>query len=71
MVSNPKIQKSILLELRTLHECDCENIIRSYGAFVKDGNVNIALEFMDAGSLAGILEKSRRIPEDVLGLIAI
>jgi serine/threonine protein kinase len=58
------------LELKTLHECDCENVLRSYGSFLKDGNVNIALEFMDAGSLAGILKKAGKIPENILGIIA-
>ena len=70
MQSNQAIQKSIILELRTLHECDHENVLRSYGAFLKDGSVNIALEYMDAGSLALVLKKVGKIPENILGMIA-
>lgn len=54
MQTNVQVQKSIILELRTLHDCDHDNVLRSYGAFVQDGTVKIALEFMDAGSLASI-----------------
>jgi mitogen-activated protein kinase kinase len=46
-----------LLELKTLHECDSDFIVRSYGAFLKDGNVHIALEFMDTGTLAGVIKE--------------
>jgi len=54
-----------------LHECDHENVLRSYGAFLKDGSVNIALEYMDAGSLALVLKKVGKIPENILGMIAV
>ena len=69
LLDNIKVQKAILIELKTLHECDCENIVRSYGSFLKDGNVNIALEFMDMGSLTGVLAKAKKIPENILGII--
>lgn len=69
--SNDKVKKQILLELRTLHECDCDNIVRSYGAFLKDGMVNIALEFMDAGSLADVIKEVGKIPEIIIGMITI
>jgi len=55
--SNEKVKRQILLELKTLHECDSDYIVRSYGAFLKDGNVHIALEFMDAGTLAGVIKE--------------
>ena len=55
LLDNHKVQKAIFLELKTLHECDCDCVLRSYGSFLKDGNVNIALEFMDKGSLTGVL----------------
>ena len=45
-----------MIELKTLHDCNCDNVLKSYGAFEKEGKVNIALEFMDAGSLAHILK---------------
>ena len=54
-----------------MHECDCDNIIRSYGAFVKDGFVHIALEFMDAGSLSDVIKEVGKIPEMILGLMTV
>lgn len=50
------VKKQLLLELKTLHDCDSDYIVRSYGAFLKGGFVHIALEYMDAGSLTSILE---------------
>ena len=50
--NNPEVSKSIILELRALHECNHPNIIKSYGAFLRSDNVTIALEYMNAGSLA-------------------
>jgi hypothetical protein len=54
-----------------LHECDCDYIVRSYGAFVKDGYVHIALEFMDAGTLADVIKEVGKIPEMLIGMIAV
>ena len=68
---NPEVAKGIILELRTLLECDHENIVSSYGAFLCSGNVTIALEYMNAGSLAKILAISKQIPEDILGIITV
>ena len=65
------MSKAILLELRTLLECDHENIISSYGAFIRSGNVTIALEYMNAGSLAFVLSKVKQVPENVLGIITV
>lgn len=59
------------MELKTLHECDSDYIVRSYGAFLKDGLVHIALEYMDVGSLANVLKEVGRIPESIIGLITI
>ena len=69
--SNEKVKKQILLELKTLHECDCDNIVRSYGAFLKDGFVHMALEYMDAGSLTNVLQEVKKIPEIILGMITV
>lgn len=57
--------------MTTLHECDSENIVRSYGAFLKDGNVHIALEYMDAGSLADVIKEVGKIPEQIIGLMTV
>ena len=59
-----------MLELKTLYECDNENLLRSYGAFLKDGKeIVIAMEFMDAGSLQNVLRAAGKIPENMLSMI--
>lgn len=45
--------------------------MKSYGAFLKDGLVHIALEFMDAGSLAGIIKEVGKMPEMIIGLLTV
>lgn len=65
-----KLKKQIMIELQTLSACDHENILKSYAAFDVEGKINIALEFMDAGSLAHILARVIKIPEVVLGIIS-
>jgi len=52
-----------------LLNCDCDNILRSYGAFISEGCVNIALEYMNLGSLQDILRNVGRISESVMGII--
>ena len=69
--NNDKLKKQLLIEIRTLHECACDNVLRSYGAYTKEGKVNIALEFMDAGSLAHILKEVGTITEPLIGMITI
>lgn len=62
---------AIISELRMLQECDHPNIIKSYGAFLTENGVTIALEYMNAGSLASILQKVGRIPEQILAMITL
>lgn len=66
-----RLRKQILIELKTLHECVHDNVLKSYGAFEREGKVNIALEFMDAGSLAYILRQVGKIPEPIIGMITV
>jgi serine/threonine protein kinase len=54
-----------------LQGCDHPNIIKSYGAFLTEQGVSIALEYMNAGSLASIVTKIGRIPEQMLGMITV
>ena len=54
-----------------MHECNNEHVLKSYGAFEKEGKVNIALEFMDVGSLAHILKKAGALAEQIIGLITV
>lgn len=67
-----KVRKQILLELRTLYNTVCPNIVPYHGAFYRDGAFYLVLEYMDAGSLADIIRKTRGrgIPERVIGHMA-
>ena len=71
MQSNEVVKKQHILELKTLHDCDCDYIVRSYGSFLKDGYVHIALEYMDGASLTDVLKEVGKIPETIMGLITV
>lgn len=55
--------------MQTLHTCDSDNVVRSYGAFIKEGDVNIVLEFMDLGTLSRFGKLKMQIPEMIVGMI--
>jgi serine/threonine protein kinase len=55
--------------IRTLCEAPCnEGLVEFHGAFYTpdSGQISIALEYMDGGSLADILRTHRTIPEPIL-----
>jgi len=60
----------IIKELHTLYKCDCPHLISFHGAFFKDGAISIALEWMDVGSLADVLQAVGCIPEAELCVMA-
>uniref|UniRef100_W5N958 Dual specificity mitogen-activated protein kinase kinase 5 n=1 Tax=Lepisosteus oculatus TaxID=7918 RepID=W5N958_LEPOC len=62
-----ELQKQIMSELEILYKCDSSYIIGFYGAFFVENRISICTEFMDGGSL----DVYRRIPEHVLGRIAV
>jgi len=62
-------RKSILLELKTLHESSHPAIVSFYGAFYREGAVHIALEYMDASLLDVTRAVRAPIPEHVLAAI--
>ncbi|CAD7672727.1 unnamed protein product [Nyctereutes procyonoides] len=62
-----ELQKQIMSELEILYKCDSSYIIGFYGAFFVENRISICTEFMDGGSL----DVYRKIPEHVLGRIAI
>jgi serine/threonine protein kinase len=51
--------KQILIELRTLHYAEHENIVNFYGAFYKERSMSLVLEYMDRGSLSDCLKRLR------------
>lgn len=60
-----------MTELQILKECNHPNIIKSYGAFPTENGITIALEYMNSGSLAGIIQKLGCINESMLGMITV
>jgi len=63
-------RKHLLEELRTLYRSQHPAIVGFYGAFLLEGKVSIALEYMDCGTLASLVEKVGQLPEDVLARVA-
>ncbi|KAL5572776.1 hypothetical protein UlMin_022373 [Ulmus minor] len=62
-------RQQLLTEIRTLCEAPCyEGLVEFHGAFYipDSGQISIALEYMDGGSLADVLLLRKRIPEPVL-----
>ena len=53
-------------EVKSLYKTDCPAIVRFYGAFFRDGSISVALEYMDGGSLANVMEQVGVVPESVL-----
>uniref|UniRef100_A0A3Q1J224 mitogen-activated protein kinase kinase n=1 Tax=Anabas testudineus TaxID=64144 RepID=A0A3Q1J224_ANATE len=62
-----ELQKQIMSELEILYKCDSPYIITFFGAFFVENRISICTEFMDGGSL----DVYKRIPEHVLGRIAV
>lgn len=62
----------LLNEIKTLCEAQSESnapgLVQFYGAYYQpdSGQISIALEYMDGGSLADIVRITKTIPEDVL-----
>lgn len=59
----------MLNEIRTLCEAPCfPALVEFHGAFYTagSGQITIALEYMDGGSLADVLRVKKAIPEPVL-----
>ncbi|XP_047974557.1 mitogen-activated protein kinase kinase 3 [Salvia hispanica] len=65
-------RQQLLTEIRTLCEAPCyEGLVQFYGAFYTpdSGQISIALEYMDGGSLADILRIRKTVPEPVLSIM--
>ncbi|KAL3374342.1 hypothetical protein AABB24_006025 [Solanum stoloniferum] len=62
-------RQQLLTEIRTLCEAPCyQGLVEFYGAFYTpdSGQISIALEYMDGGSLADIIKIRKSIPEPIL-----
>jgi len=58
--------QQIIEEIATLYDAKCPSLVGFYGAFYVEGNISIALEYMDCGCLGTLLQKHKQIPEPVL-----
>ncbi|XP_057983671.1 mitogen-activated protein kinase kinase 3 [Malania oleifera] len=66
-------RQQLLTEIRMLCEAPCyQGLVDFHGAFYTpdSGQISIALEYMDGGSLADIIRVRKYIPEPVLSLMA-
>lgn len=63
-------RRSILLELKTLHESLHPGIVSFYGAFYREGAVHLALEYMDASLLDLQRATGAPLAEPVLAAIS-
>ncbi|TMW56874.1 hypothetical protein Poli38472_006884 [Pythium oligandrum] len=63
-------REQIIREINALFDSDCACLVTFYGAFLRDGAVVLALEYMDGGSLENVIHQLGTIPEKVLGNIA-
>ncbi|KAL0315152.1 UNVERIFIED_CONTAM: Mitogen-activated protein kinase kinase [Sesamum calycinum] len=65
-------RQQLLTEIRTLCEAPCyQGLVQFYGAFYTpdSGQISIALEYMDGGSLADIIRVRKSIPEPILSVM--
>jgi mitogen-activated protein kinase kinase 1 len=64
-----KLRTLIENEVKILHSCKSENIVKCYASYFDNGAINILLELMDKGTLNDLLKKVKKIPEKILGII--
>lgn len=65
-------RQQLLNEIRTLCEAPYyEGLVEFHGAFYSpdSGQISIALEYVDGGSLADIIRNKRSVPEPILSSI--
>jgi len=65
----PAIFSQIKRELEVLHDCSSPYIVGYYGTYFSDGDINICMEHMDAGSLDLVMKNAHRIPENILSIV--
>jgi serine/threonine protein kinase len=63
-------REQLVEEIRSLYDADCTSVVNFYGAFYSEGSITIALEYMDGGSLANVIQQVRTMPETPLASVA-
>ena len=66
-----KLKELIETEVKTLHACKSDFIIKVYSTHLDNGCVQILLEFMDKGTLQDVMKKVKKIPESILGVMTV
>jgi len=61
----PKQREQIVRELKIMHECNSSYVVGFFGSFHHNSEINVLMEYMDVGSLEGVINRVNRIPEDV------
>lgn len=69
--NDEKLKALVINEIKALHECQNNFIIKCYASYIQEMSIYILLEFMDRGTLADVLKKVSKIPEYILGLMAV
>lgn len=69
-VTDSKLRQQLVQELRVCQEADSRFLIGYYGAYFSEGAVNIALEYMNQGSLATVVAASGRFTRPMLASTA-
>lgn len=59
----------MLEEIVSLYNASCDCLIGFHGAFLSDGSITLALEYMDEGSLASVVKKHGAMSEGVLAAV--
>lgn len=69
-MSNKGKREQLIREVCTLYDAHCPSLITFYGAFYREGSITIALEYMDGGSLANVIDQVGALPEPILASVA-
>ena len=64
-------RKQLMNDIKALDHSDCPFLVKFYGAYFDEGQVKVALELMDAGSLGDLVKRLHKpvIPEPLLSKI--
>jgi serine/threonine protein kinase len=60
----------LLKEIRTLYRTKSPYIVKSYGAYFREGHIYISLEFMDSGSIQDLIDRVKIVPENAIAYFA-
>jgi len=63
-------REQLINEIKTLYDAQCPCLVTFYGACYREGAITIALEYMDGGSLANMVQQVGAVPEATLANIA-